>query len=304
MRWLWAFAGLLAGCEPEMMAMPDLSPAPADLAPQGCMPDFGKVFFVDTLRFMPPGEGFDLNGDGKIDNQMGKVAGMANPELQNSIKLGTTIMLVSVTHLKGPPIVDGDHPAVTLLLGLDSDSPADPSNNADNGAFKVPIEQFDVNCNPTTTFDSSAVSGGIIKSASKKVDIVAGSIGTIRWTDAQLTMTPSSPGDLTHWTGVTGGIGDACSLSITPFPGPNTASLLDVLVNLVGLQPDIDRDGDGIEKIVGDLNTVTIKECVDGDGTVIPGRNCVCDPRIKDGYSGALGFSLVPARVVGLVMSQ
>jgi len=302
MRWLWVLVSVLAGCEADMPGTLDLAMAPSDLAPAGCMPDFGRVYFVDTLRFMPPGEGFDLNGDGKIDNQMGVVASLANGELQNSIKIGTTIMLASVRDLKGPPAVEGDTPAVALLLGLDSDSPGDPTNNADNGAFKVPIEQFDVNCQPTTTFDTSTVVNGSIESTSRHTDIVAGSIGTIRWTDTHQVMTPSA--DFSKWTGITSGIGNACSLSITPFPGPNTASLLDVLVNALSLQPDIDRDGDGIEQIIGDPNTTTIKECKDGDGTVIPGRDCPCDPRIADGYSGALGFSLVPARVVGTVMSQ
>ncbi len=300
MRWLLVCVGLV-GCGPDMTEMPDLAPMPMDMTMAGCMPEYGKVFFVDSLRFMPQDEGFDLDGDGKIDNNMGQVGPLANRELANSIKLGTTIMLVDLHGLDPPPLVDGSKPTLSLYLGLDADQPADPSNNANNGAFKVPIEQFDVNCKASTTFDHSVIKNGGFDCDGKKIDIIAGSIGTIRWLDARLTMSPTSA-DLTKWTGVTGGLGLTCSLSITPFPGPNTASLLDVMVNGLSMQPDIDRDKDGIEKLVGDGNG--IKECIDGDGTVIPGRNCPCDPRMQDGYSGALGFTLVPARIVGTVMSQ
>jgi hypothetical protein len=282
--------------------MPDLAAPPADLSAPMCNPELGRMYFVSSLRIVPTGEGFDLTGDGVIDNRMGVAAAFANNNLAESIRTGTTTLMLGLRDLEGPPLVEGDKPLVSLYLGLDADVPADPSNNAMNGKFKLPIEQFDVNCVSTTTFDSSVVENATIKSKTKQIGIVAGSIGTIRLADGVQVMTPGP--DLTTWTGITGGIYLACSLSITPFPGPNPASFLDVAVNGLGLTPDIDRDGDGLEKIIGTDDAITIKECVDGDGTVITGANCPCDPRIADGFSGALGFTLVPAQVVGLVTSQ
>jgi hypothetical protein len=228
------------------------------------------------------------------------VATLANSGLQQSIAAGTSIMLVVLAGLQGPPLVEGDMPQASMYVGLDADSPPDPSNNADNGKFLVSAEQFDVNCNPTTAFDSAVVHNGEIDATATKTDIVVGAIGTLKFVGTRQTLTPTSADDTT-WQGQTGGIELACSLSITPFPGPNPASLLDVLANS-GIEPDMDMDHDGLEQIIGD--GTTIKQCIDGDGTIIPGRNCPCDPRIADGYSGALQFTLVPATIVGIATSQ
>lgn len=301
MRSSWILVGVLAaGCGGGGQGGADLAMAPPDMATFGCMTNLAPAYFVSSLAFLPSGQGFDLNGDGTPDNQMGQVAQLANSGLMQSIQAGTSIMLVVVAGLQGPPLVEGDQPLTSLFVGLDADTPPDPSNNAMNGQFKVPAEQFDVNCNPTTEFDHSVVQNGKIESMAQKTDIVIGTIGTIDFVDTRQELTPQSA-DLTTWQGQTGGVELACSLSITPFPGPNPASLLDVLVNY-GVGPDIDRDGDGVEQIIGD--GTTIKQCVDGDGTVILGRNCPCDPRIADGYSGALQFSLVPATILGVATSQ
>lgn len=59
-----------------------------------------------------------------------------------------------------------------------------------------------------------------------------------------------------------------------------------------GLQPDVDVDGDGLERVMSD--GVEILACRDGDGTVIEGPRCYRDPRIADGYDLRLVFRLVP----------
>jgi hypothetical protein len=293
---------LVAGCGPNDVVMQDLAPPPQDMSMPGCMPDFGRAFFVDKLEYLPSSEGFDLTGDGMIDNRTGSFGPLANGELVKSIGNGATIILMSMVGLKGPPLVEGDTPSVAIYVGLDADTPANPANNTMNGEFKVPLEQLDVNCMSTTNFDSSKVESGSIRSTSRKIDVVAGTIGTITFVDTVQISTPDSPGDFGGWSGRIGGVVPACSLSLTPFPGNNPASLLDVIVNVLTTQPDIDRDGDGIETFIGD--GTGIKECVDGDGTVIPGRTCPCDPRMQDAYSGALGFHIVAARIIGLVTSQ
>ena len=67
---------------------------------------------------------------------------------------------------------------------------------------------------------------------------------------------------------------------------------------------DIDLDGDGLEQVFatpGDMRTPpAITGCVDGDGTRIPGRMCVTDPRIQDAFSGTFRFNGVWFRPVGL----
>ena len=55
-------------------------------------------------------------------------------------------------------------------------------------------------------------------------------------------------------------------------------------------QPDIDLDGDGLERIetvAGAGGARQISACVDGDGTRITGRMCANDPRIADGFTAA-----------------
>jgi hypothetical protein len=291
---------LVCGCGGSGQTVADLGMQPPDMAGSGCMPNLAPAFFVSSLAFLPAGQGFDLDGNGTQDNQIGQVGQLANSGLAQSIKAGTSIMLLVMAGLQGPPLVEGDMPQQSLFVGLDADSPPDPTNNANNGRFNVSTEQFDVNCNPTTEFDTTVVHSGVIDSTATKTDLIVGTIGTLKFVGTKEELMPQGT-DLTTWQGQIGGIELACSLSITPFPGPNPASLLDVLVNS-GVQPDMDRDGDGVEQIVGD--GTTIMQCIDGDGTVIPGRNCPCDPRIADGYSGALQFTLVPATIVGIATSQ
>ncbi len=67
------------------------------------------------------------------------------------------------------------------------------------------------------------------------------------------------------------------------------------LLGILGAQPDIDMDGDGLETIEINREGVpwcqpVVVACVDGDGTRIEGRDCLGDPRIADGFSVALDF--------------
>ncbi len=51
-----------------------------------------------------------------------------------------------------------------------------------------------------------------------------------------------------------------------------------------GLDPDVDLDGDGLERFETDA-AGHIERCIDGDLTFIPGRDCHQDDRIADGFS-------------------
>ncbi len=80
MRWLLLCVGVL-GCGSEATEMPDLTAPPADLSAPLCNPELGRMYFVSSLRIVPTGEGFDLTGDGMIDNRMGVAAAFANNDL-------------------------------------------------------------------------------------------------------------------------------------------------------------------------------------------------------------------------------
>jgi hypothetical protein len=64
-----------------------------------------------------------------------------------------------------------------------------------------------------------------------------------------------------------------------------------MVLNIGPQQPDIDLDGDGLERyeatMGGGSTPPQITACIDGDGTRIPGRACANDPRMADGFSAA-----------------
>lgn len=83
-----------------------------------------------------------------------------------------------------------------------------------------------------------------------------------------------------------------------------------VMIPFIGLglnigpsRADIDIDGDGLEQVIGTPGNATtppqITSCIDGNGTVIPGRACVNDPRIQDAFSATFRFNGVWFRPVG-----
>ncbi len=96
------------------------------------------------------------------------------------------------------------------------------------------------------------------------------------------------------------------------------SSIVDVMVNLLNRQPDLDLDGDGPECLYDLDGDGTVDRCCDGAGrgstcsTIpsCPGRevspldegnpgSCARSPRMADGYSFALTFTAVRARVLG-----
>jgi hypothetical protein len=71
-------------------------------------------------------------------------------------------------------------------------------------------------------------------------------------------------------------------------------------------QPDIDLDGDGLERFEATAGTRTtppqITACIDGNGTRVAGRSCPMDPRFADGFTTAFQYNGVWVRLVGVGM--
>jgi hypothetical protein len=67
---------------------------------------------------------------------------------------------------------------------------------------------------------------------------------------------------------------------------------------LPGITPDLDVDGDGLERFVLDAEN-HIEQCIDGDGTVIAGRECWQDPAMADAVSLTLTLESTTARCLG-----
>lgn len=293
---------LAAGCGPPAKATVDgggMDGGGPDLA--GCNPPFGHSFYVSDYTQLGEGVGFDLDGDGTEDNVMGVLAAIANPKWKDSIARGRTIFLVDFLGLMGPPLPDTPAPGMAFYVGIDEDNPPDPSNNGGGmGRFLVPAEQFDVACKSTTMFETVTVVNGQITARIKKVNLVAQAVGSLEFSDVILQGRLSA--DHSTFNGRIGGTGTPCALSLTPSPF-GSGSMLDAMVNAFGIKPDIDRDGDGLEQIKSDASG-GVSECVDGNGTVIPGRDCSCDPRIIDGFSSAFDFVTSVAQIVGLTANR
>jgi hypothetical protein len=264
-----------------------------------CATPPGPTWVVSKFGLLPVDQGFDLVGDGHVHNILGTLAPFANTYWSTSAQMGFSIFLLDFPGLAGPNVDAKDFPFY-FFVGIDVDDPVDPSNNlTGTGQFYVPIEQLDVNCQPTSSFHDTVLSGGTLTADTKLLDIVAQAIGDFQSSDDVLKATFSPDGSTVD--GVIGGVSTPCAMTkvSSPIAGLGNFTLLDSIVNVFNLQPDIDRNKDGgLDRLVGDGGKVT--SCVLADGTSIEGHSCACDPRMVDGYSLAFNFSAVPAIIVGL----
>jgi hypothetical protein len=295
-RGLCVALALTAACSAPTHAPPGDAGSDAGATPLLCNPTFGTTYILSAYGLTPPDDGFDLNGDGKPDNVMGNMASFVNPLWQSQLARGYALYLLDFL----TPIsttTDVPHLDMNFYVGIDADMPPDPSNNLGGmGRFLVPLQQFDVNCQPTTPW-TMQVQSGVLTGTAPRMDIVVQAIGTISSTNAVLRDELKADGS--GFTGKAGAVASACGLSQIAAPvGSNT--LLDVMVNVFELQPDIDQNHDGmITHLVGDGTKVTA--CVTPDGTSVPGIACACDPRVADGFSLCFSHEAVPATIVGIV---
>ncbi len=290
---LFATLCVLAGCGGSGHAVSDGGMADADTS-AGCQPTFGRSFIVSQFTQPPVTDGVDLNGDGKPDNAFGAIGD--NGTWSNLISSGNAIFLFDTMGMPPPggPIADGTALQLAFYLGLYTDP--DPSTYfTGNGRFYAPSSQFDVACNSTAQFDAVTVTGGVIEGHKPTLGLGVHGIGILPFTHFIIRAQISD--DRQQLSGRLGGVASLCGFSLLPSP-LGAGSFLGMIVNQYKVQPDIDVDGDGLEQIVGDGQD--IDHCVDGDGTIIPGASCPCDPRIQDGISGAFDFVAVPATIVGL----
>jgi len=95
-------------------------------------------------------------------------------------------------------------------------------------------------------------------------------------------------------------------LGDVPWPQGNVSVLEAILIGgapfgvplVPGMLPDVDVDRDGLEQFTldedGHLGT-----CIDGDGTLVEGRDCFRDPRMADGFSLNVRMVGLSARYAG-----
>jgi hypothetical protein len=287
--------GVIVGCGGSNHPVLDGGGGEVDAGEVGCQPMFGSSYIVNQFAQSAADQGFDLDGDGTPDNAFA-VVGIGSDIWENLIMSGSAIFLYDLQGLPaaGTPVADGAALDLAFYLGVSVN--ADPTTYFDgSGKFLAPASQFDVNCQTTANLDSLTVAGGTIEGHKGTLGLGVHGLGILEFTQFILRGTLSA--DQRTFSGRLGGVASPCGLSQLPSPG-GAGSLLGLMINTDQTQPDIDVDGNGLDQITGDGQGVA--SCTTGDGILIPGSDCACDPRIKDGFSGAFDFSAVPATIVGI----
>lgn len=302
--WVGALVALACGEAPP--ATPDAAVL-ADAGPNTCQPDLGRTYIMKTFAGVPAPEGLDIDDDGIVDNEVGKlpppVLEEMNRGLRLSIEAGEMIIVYSFSGWSEPPTATDPDLDVALLTARDHDVPPDPTNNYGGaGEFWINPLLLDLDCRPTVRTDRAWIENLEFRAEANAFRFpLATQTGTLEVlrTRYEGRFEP----DFSRMTGRVGAIVPYCSLAATPAPGDVPGTVLDAFVNdptlAAALHADKDLDGDGLEQVIGDGASVV--ECVDGDGTVIPGRDCPCHPAIVDGYSVAFDTELVPAVVHGVM---
>jgi len=280
----------------------DAGPPDAYQGPCPVPPGFSHV--VTRLRYQPADVGADLDGDGDIDNIVGtlpsSVLDSLHDGLDEAIEVGEWMTIFHVTDTPLPPEPNDDSLVIHAFTGLDSDVPTDASNNYDGeGRFYIRVDEFDLNCESTVGSDEASMTDHVLTA---KKDVwswpLAGGSGTLSMVNGTVVVTYSS--DFFTFEAMYTGMTTMCSMAQLPFPGETEGSVLDAFANDLKdlISPDMDLDGDGFESVVGDGTSVL--QCIDGDGTIIEGRDCACDARIADAYSLAFTIQGIKATVIGV----
>lgn len=267
----------------------------------------GIGYLLNQLHIGAPGVGFDLDGDGDVDNRFGdfplSTRNAIGDGYDGALAAGEWLAATYLDALDDPPSATDPEVGFHILNVLDADVPADASNNfTGSGEFYAATLFLDLNCESTTRTGGGMVDR-VFRASRPRLDFPLNTgTGAIELINLQLEV--SFDETFTYLTGRVGAQVTLCSLSGMPLPlqDDTTGSALDYMINdpaVVEAAPvDADLDGDGLEQVIGDGTGVL--ECIDGDGTVIPGRDCPCHPAIADAYSVTLEMEAVRVRLLGV----
>lgn len=282
---------------PDAMPQPDAGP----LDRSKCPAAYGPAAVVNTLMIAEDEmDAFDLDGDGTGDNSLSQVAGAVNPGLQDDLADGSFRAMSELRMLDDPLLVNDSSVTFVSYVPVDTDSPRNPNDDF-SGMEPFYFHHGSVapeTCEPYAKLPAT-LAGGRVTGNAPVIRIPLGPFGIADFGKPHLDVqvAPGAAGvgyEVSQ--GRLGGAIPTCPLNTSESPIAGKPNLW-ALVQVFNLQPDIDLDGDGAEEIRSD--SLGIYECVDGDGTVIAGELCGCDPRIADGYSVLFKLTGVGAELLG-----
>lgn len=256
------------------------------------------------------------------------VLGLINGQIQGQIDGGTLLLAFEWRGLDDLSGQDDD--ALDIGFYQCDDPDGDPGNNFDAvnpDRWVAQAASIDVDGQPLVVFPDGTIVAGVLDATSDGSIALPGLMIPIEIANPTLTgvMTAAPDDQSVHFLedgtvakvdveAMLSGAITAATLGAAPtIPGCTGSNMLEVFVmgcsitvpieiEIPPSQPDMDVDGDGLEKLCddcGDPDCVpegamvpdagvgdgVIDCCLDGDGTtVIEGTNCWADPRIADGY--------------------
>ena len=278
----------------------DAGPAGNDGGPP---PAVWPAFVMDHVAIARDGTGVDTNDDGFPDNSFAAFARFIGDGLDEAVRDGDYLVIVELRDVEDPAAQDDASMRVGLYDGVDSDRPPDPSDNFDGDeAFWGTGDSVLRSGNPATAIPGALAGGHLDARGDFTARLFMGIPLPLRRGRFIGDVAPDL-GAIDE--GYYGGVIPASLLSIAPAPfGGGT--VLDLLATRIGLQPDIDMDGDNLELFRDYLDEEgrpgsdgRIDTCVDGDGAILEGGECIHDRRMADAYSVSFEYTAVRARFLG-----
>lgn len=219
---------------------------------------------VSKLSILAKDKGCDLNGDGTIDNVLGKVLDLyasVNDTLDETVKDGSLVILLVPDGFK----TDGSNFTASLLIGAIDEAVKKDCDASKQGDCKYLVSKssFDplskgTTCQPYVTFDPVTVKAGDLKAGGDKQNFelnldITGIQLKLRISKAQLS---GKQTDDKAWKTTTGGMlcgvitEEDLDAAVDKVPdeelaklGFDKATIKGILAGL--LKSDIDTDGDG-----------------------------------------------------------
>ena len=280
---------------PDAAQPPEMTP---EVTPEAVGSGLG--FIINKLILVTdPSVGFDISSpaDGKVDNALGVALAAFATSLQSALDSalaqGQIILLLELVNASDPKVQTG----TVDLFGYYGTKTTTP------GEYKIsPSSLNQLTGLPHIKFLNSAVKAGVVTTGfgDFTMDVPLGGPPvriTLKRTRFTFKVDNSLPGALKD--GMLGGAVPVGTLDKVPNPLTGTGSLLPLLLSLSTARPDIDVDGDGLEKVEVDMSGQL--KCTDGDGKEVKKGtfpSCAQDPRMADGFSMTFKFEAGPAKLV------